>query len=142
MRALLAFAIAAAPTLAMSTDLSVGQTLACTSKNSAKQLYAVVGKIDAIGSHTSVSITLRNLAPGAVPPLIDHLPVDLTALTASCTPTAKSQLPLGEHFEEGYARWRSAVDAHQAGAFTVTVDEIDEMIRTQIYSAQHRGTGS
>jgi hypothetical protein len=142
MHKLLIVALIAAPSIATAADLTVGQTLACNSKDPGKQLFAVVGRLDPLGPRTAVSVTIYNRAPGAIPNEMAHIPLDLAALTATCAPTSKVSLPLSGQFEGGYATWRAAVQTQGAGAFTLSIDEIDDMIRQQIAAAQHAGPKS
>ena len=117
-------------------DLNLGQTLACTSKDPAKQLYVVIGRIEPLGGRAAVSVSLYDKQPGSPMPQMAHLPIDLEALAASCAPTTKENLTISPLFDGGYADWRKAVEAHTAGVFTISIDDIDDMVRKQVVAAQ------
>ncbi|MEL6908077.1 MAG: hypothetical protein AAFU73_01005 [Planctomycetota bacterium] len=59
-------------------------------------------------------------APGGVTTVVSHLPFDAHALSECLVALVdeRSELP---DFEEGYALWREAFDAGEAGVFTVSV---------------------
>jgi hypothetical protein len=127
--ALPAAAWAATPGLA---DFSLGQTLACASRDPTRQLYVVIGRIEPLGGRAAVSVSLYDKAPGSPLPRMAHLPVDLEALAATCAPTTKESLAISPLFEGAYADWRKAVEAHQAGVFSISVDDIDDLVRKQV----------
>jgi hypothetical protein len=116
-------------------SLELGQTLACTSKNPAKQLYVVVGRIEPLGGRAAVSVSLYDKAPGSPLPQMAHLPIDLEALAATCAPTTRESLLISPLFEGGYADWRKALEVHKAGVFTISIDDIDDLIRKQVAKA-------
>jgi len=116
-------------------DLSLGQTLACASKDPGRKLYVVIGRIEPLGGRAAVSVSLYDKGPGSPLPQMAHLPVDLEALAATCAPTTAESLPLSPLFEGSYADWRKAVEAHQAGVFTLSVDDIDDLVRKQVAAA-------
>ncbi len=129
------------PTLATAAplglaDLNLGQTLACASKDPAKQLYVVIGRIEPLGGRAAVSVSLYDKQPGSPLPQMAHLPLDLEALAASCAPTATESLTLSPLFESGYADWRKAVEAHKAGTFSISVDDVDDLVRKQMVAAR------
>ena len=137
----LALSLTLAPTLATAApldlaDLNLGQTLACASKDPARQLYVVIGRIEPLGGRAAVSVSLYDKQPGSPLPQMAHLPLDLEALAASCTPTTQESLTLSPLFESGYADWRKAVEAHKAGVFSISVDDIDDLVRKQIAGAK------
>jgi hypothetical protein len=127
--ALPAAASAATPGLA---DFSLGQTLACASRDPTRQLYVVIGRIEPLGGRAAVSVSLYDKAPGSPLPQMAHLPVDLEALAASCAPTTQESLSISPLFESAYADWRKAVEAHQAGVFSISVDDIDDLVRKPV----------
>jgi len=136
---ILVLALAAAPAVAAAAplglaELSLGQTLACASKDPAKQLYVVIGRVEPLGGRAAVSVSLYDKAPGSPLPEVAHLPLDLEAMAASCAPTAQ-KLPLNPHFDAAYADWRKAVEAHEAGLLTLSVDDIDDLARKQVAAA-------
>ena len=137
--ALAAFALPAAAAPLDLANVELGQTLACTSKDPAKQLYVVIGRIEPLGGRAAVSVSLYDKAPSSPLPQMAHLPIDLEALGASCAPTTKETLQLSPLFEGGYADWRKAVEAHHAGVFTISVDDVDDLVRKQIAAAQAAG---
>ena len=137
--ALAAFALPAAAAPLDLASIELGQTLACTSKDPAKQLYVVIGRIEPLGGRAAVSVRLYDKAPGSPLPQMAHLPIDLEALGASCAPTTKQSLQISPLFDGGYADWRKAVEAHNAGVFTISVDDIDDLVRKQIAAAAKPG---
>jgi hypothetical protein len=116
-------------------NVELGQTLACTSKDPAKQLYVVVGRIEPLGGRAAVSVSLYDKAPGSPLPQMAHLPIDLEALAATCAPTTRESLLISPLFEGGYADWRKALEVHKAGVFTISIDDIDDLIRKQVAKA-------
>ena len=140
----LALALTALPAAAAPLDLAsieLGQTLACTSKDPTKQLYVVIGRIEPLGGRAAVSVSLYDKAPGSPLPQMAHLPIDLEALGASCAPTTKQSLLISPLFEEGYADWRKAVEAHQAGVVAMSVDDVDDLVRKQVATAKAAEAG-
>ena len=126
--ALLAVSTLAAPGAASAADLMVGQTLACISSYPARTLFAVIGKIEPFGPKgTAVSITLLDRGQGAAMPEIAHVPIDLEALRASCPRSAES-LPLSSNFAAGYAQWRQAADSGTGGVFSISVNQIEDIL--------------
>jgi hypothetical protein len=136
--ALIAAALAAPAAAGAAPPLKLYDTLACRSKNPARKLFAVVGRMSPYGQdQTVVGISLIDQAPGAlVLPQADFLPVDMAALLAACPDPAPAPLPLGAHFEDGFTEWRLAFDAGEGGVFKQSVDEIDDILQGQVMRAQ------
>ena len=130
------------PAAALADGLKVGDTLACRSADPSKRLFAVVGRLEPFGKGTAASVTLYNLAPGSRLPEVSHLPFDLAALNASCTPSAEVALPQSAEFEGGYATWRKAVEDQKAGVFTVPVDQIEDILLGTLPSQPQSGARS
>lgn len=110
-----------------------GDTLACASKDPSKRLYVVVGVVEPFGTDRTVaSITLIDETPGSPIPGVAHLPVEAAVLEASCPKRAETARALAPEFESGRQQWLEAVRTQHAGVFTVSIDEIDDMIRQQM----------
>jgi hypothetical protein len=124
----------ALPGVALS-EPKVGDALSCTSKDPAKRLVAVVGLIEPFGQDRVAHVTLRNEAPGAVPGVIAHLPVQLAALEAGCPKPVDGPRQVDANFEGGLAQWREAVRTQRAGIFTISADQIYDFIRQNIARA-------
>jgi len=126
-------ALAMSVTCAAHADPKIGDTLACTSKDPAKRLYAVVGRIEPFGKDRSAAqITLINETPGAAPGQAAHIPIDLTVLGSSCPKLADTPRKLNPNFAAGRQQWIEA----RGGVFTIPVDEIDEILHDQIARAK------
>lgn len=139
----LALALAiVAPSSSLAAEIKVGDTLACRSKDPAKRLFAVIGRLEPFGKGTAASITLYNLTPGARLPEVSHLPFDLATLSASCTPSSDVTLPTSATFDDGYATWRKAVEDQKAGVFTVPVDQIEDILLGTLQGQPQAGTRS
>jgi len=124
-----ALALALAPALAQAAP-AVGDTLVCTSRHKDRQLFVVVGRITPYGEKGSVAnVSLVDRAATTRLPQADHLPVDLQMVQASCPRKSATALPLGAHFEDGYAEWRQAFDAGAAGVFALSIDQIDDLLQ-------------
>lgn len=132
MRTLLIAAAVLATPLAATAEPKAGDTLVCASKDPAKRLVVVVGLVEAYGPDRVAHITLRNEAPGAVPDVVAHTPVQVAALEAGCPKPADTPRALHPDFEGGLAQWRNAVAHQRGGIFTISPDEIDDMIRQSL----------
>lgn len=137
---LLAALLSAVGPAALAADLAAGQTLACASETPGRQLFAVVGKVEPFGAQTAVGISLYDRTPGARLPMVGHLPVDQEVLASSCKPQTAVTLPISEHFQSGYDDWRAAVAAQKAGVFTLTPDQIENMLLKQLPPATPAGS--
>ena len=130
MRLLAALTLAGmtATSSAFAADLAVGQTFACHPDG---QIIAVVGRLDPAGDKVIASVSLFDQAPGSRAADVGHIPIDAGALKAAC-PSPAPKRALSENFEGGYALWREAFDAGKAGAFDIPVDQIIEVILSQM----------
>jgi len=118
---------------------NVGDTLACTSSNPAKRLFVVVGRIEPFGQgKTAAQITLISETSGTLLPRAAHIPIDLEALRASCPTLADQPRTLDANFESGRQQWLHA----RGGIFTITVDQIDDILQNQVASARSGADGS
>ncbi len=123
------------PAAAGAADLTVGQTRICSSAEG-RQFVVTVGRIEPFGSDlTAVSVSLFNLAPGAVVQVLAHLPIEAKALEKSCPSLAAAQAPLAAQFEEGYRQWREA----QGGVFSIGIDQIYDVIVQSLGEERPRG---
>lgn len=130
--------LAAALALGLATPLSaiaapkVGDTLACHSADPARHITVVVGRIDVVSGQSIVSISLHALGPDGQPIDAAHLPIGLEALQAACPSAAPVAGEISSEFEGGYAQWREAFDSHQGGYFTISVDQIVDLLIQQL----------
>jgi hypothetical protein len=110
-----------------------GETLACLSKDPAKRLYVVVGAVEPFGAGGTVAnVTLIDETPGARVPTVAHLPIDAKVLEASCPRPADRPRALAAKFEAGRRQWLDAVRTQNAGVFSITIDQVDDVIRQQV----------
>lgn len=61
-------------------------------------------------------------APDGVNRFVGHMPIGEPSLRASVVALESSNTPLPD-YEEGYAMWKEAFDAGQAGIFTISLAE-------------------
>ena len=107
---------------------AVGQRYACKSKDPARQIEIVVGRVDEWPRGVKVvSVSLKNAAANTEISDIAHMPFDATALSAACPKLLGSDAPLSPNFEEGYRTWRG----DNGGYYTISADEaLDVAIST------------
>lgn len=118
-RAALAVLAALVATPALAAAPKVGDTLSCVDGRA----VAVIGRIDQLRGKTVASISLFDQVPGSPLAVVNHLPVEMSVLHASC-PGRLAKRPRADDFEGGYALWREAFDAGKGGFFTIPVDHI------------------
>jgi hypothetical protein len=75
--------------------------------------------------HISIlGVKLRNhRVPGGMQPAMNHAAVSRTTLDASLL-SAEGATDADEHWRDGYAVWRQAYDAGDAGIFDLSIPEI------------------
>ncbi|MBM4386006.1 MAG: hypothetical protein FJ091_21905 [Deltaproteobacteria bacterium] len=111
---------------ATSTQFSVGQVWKYKTREGETASRAHVGKIDSIGDNIIVHVKLTGLvikAGGEVGSVVAHTPIAEEALARSVTELT-SETPNLEQFSDGYAAWREAFDAEDAGWFTLSLAEV------------------
>ena len=116
--------------LAQGADYAEGQVWKYKTRageaNSTLQISKVesdpkLGKIFHI-SVFQVHVKNPGLASGVTTEL-PHFPVSRQTLDASVTQLIGTS-PVKAAYQEGYAQWRQAFDAHKAGIFTIPVNQI------------------
>lgn len=70
-------------------------------------------------------------APGGVTTDLPHFPVSRETLDKSCLELRGVSEPNSEYLP-GYAQWREAFDAGQAGVFDIPVDKIVDIVQSAI----------
>jgi hypothetical protein len=117
---------------------AVGQRWHCTGRDTGETPSLLINQIDShpLGGEifhiTLYGVRIRNPAlAGGLMTHFAHLPVTRHTLDVSVTGFEGAQAP-DPAYREGYAQWKQAFDAHQAGAFGVSVAEILEIVERGI----------
>ena len=122
--ALLALLAGLAATPAGPPPPVAGDTLSCGPDG---RVVVVIGSFDQLDGTAVAGISLFDQIPGSPLAVVDHLPVEMSALLASC-PGRLARRPRSDGFEGGYAVWREAYDAGEGGYFTIPVDQILDIL--------------
>jgi hypothetical protein len=126
MKALFAFmalCIGGSPMVAVAAVPDVGAVLACRGASPEKDVLIWIGKVDLPGAdgvdEPIVSISILPV-DNADSRSVGHAPFALAAL-ATCE---RTDMPFPAdaraYFDDGYAQWREAFDASNAGAWTLS----------------------
>ena len=97
----------------------------------------VIGDVEPLwgGESVAVSISIINLPLVELPngelggSSIGHLPFDIDVLRANLVTLESLGGNLDENYDEGYTYCKQAIEAGEAGVFTITVAETIEFVR-------------
>lgn len=115
-------------------DYAAGQLWRCAGRAADETPMLLINQVDAhpLGGeifHIALhGIRIKNpRLPTGLMTRLAHLPVTRRTLDISVTGFERLQAP-GSEYHQGYAEWKRAFDANQAGAFGVAVAEILEIV--------------
>ena len=122
----------------MAKEYSVGQIWAYKTRNGEESSTILINRIDKDPKfgrifHISVRdvhVVNHNVSSGITTDL-PHFPVSEITLDKSCKELAGHSAPNPEYLE-GYAIWRKAFDANEAGVFDASVAEIVGIIEQSV----------
>ena len=89
----------------------------------------IIGDVEPFGpvgpdGLTAVSVSIIGLPPTGYGQVIDHLPFSEAALRPALLELESSGASLAPDYTGGYTTWKNAVDAGEAGIFTLTPAEV------------------
>ena len=116
----------------------VGQQWSYSARPGEEKSYLIIVKIDNDAKlGRIIHISLRGLkiknprAPEGVSEIVEHMPFLETAMEKSGLKLLNEKVDVPD-FKEGYAMWREAFDAGNAGAYSITVAEAVEVMEKAI----------
>ncbi len=118
---------------AATPDLAVGQEWSAIDTPA----KVVIGRIEAIGSATVVSVSLIEVPGPAGPTAIAHVPFERTALVASLDRLRATGVAPDIEFTSGYQQWKATPNG---GYFTIGVAQVVALAIQSMHATPPPGT--
>ena len=115
-------------------DYAEGQVWSYRSRGTEPESRATIVRIDVIGGETIYHVHLDGLkiknpkSASGVQEVLPHVPASEQTLSISLQKLLEPRLTELPDIAEGYAIWREAFDAGQAGVFSISLAEVVDSI--------------